>query len=127
MGKKKVELTGGEWAIMEVVWVAGDCTAPDVREALAEKQGWTYSTVKTMMERMVGKGILKSKKLRNLTIYSAGVEQSEAKAGEIMRAVKRAFGGALSPMVQFMVDNEKLSGEELAEIEEMIKKKRKKG
>ena len=31
MAKKKVELTEGEWAIMEVVWPLGDCTAPDVR------------------------------------------------------------------------------------------------
>lgn len=41
-----------------------------------------------------------------------------------MRTVKRAFDGALTPMMQFLLDSNELSGEQLGELETMIQKKR---
>jgi len=41
-----------------------------------------------------------------------------------VRAVKRAFDGALTPMMQFMLDEHNLSQKQLAELESLIKKKR---
>jgi len=41
-----------------------------------------------------------------------------------MRTVKRAFDGALTPMMQFLLDNHKLSQKQLNELEALIKKKR---
>jgi hypothetical protein len=41
-----------------------------------------------------------------------------------MRAVKRAFAGALTPMMQFMLNSNNLSEGELSEMEDMIKNKK---
>ena len=41
-----------------------------------------------------------------------------------MRAVKRAFDGALTPMMQFLLDSDTLSQQQLNELEALIKKKR---
>ncbi|MBN1392468.1 MAG: BlaI/MecI/CopY family transcriptional regulator [Sedimentisphaerales bacterium] len=124
MAKKKYELTEGEWAIIQAVWDNQPCAAPTVQEVLQSKKGWTYSTVKTMMDRMVTKGLLKTEKIRNLILYSAVITRKEAQHSEIMRTVKRAFDGAFTPMMQFLLDSNKLSGDELAELETIIKNKR---
>ena len=58
MAKKNHELTEGEWAIITAVWDNEPCAAPTVQEELAARKKWTYSTVKTMMDRMVTKGLL---------------------------------------------------------------------
>ncbi|MDD5063683.1 MAG: BlaI/MecI/CopY family transcriptional regulator [Phycisphaerae bacterium] len=124
MAKKKYDLTEGEWAIIQAVWDNQPCAAPTVQEVLQSEKAWTYSTVKTMMDRMVAKGLLKTERIRNLILYSAAVTRKEAQHSEIMRAVKRAFDGALTPMMQFLLDNNKLSKDQLAELETIIKSKR---
>ena len=126
MAKKKHELTEGEWAIIEAVWGNQPCAAPTVQELLKNKKKWRYSKVKTMMDRMVTKGLLRTKKIRNLILYRAAITKTQAQSGEIMRAVKRAFNGALTPMMQFLLDNNKLSKKQLDELEKTIKKKRNK-
>lgn len=124
MAPRKFELTEGEWTIIEAVWNDEPCTAPAVQEKLESKRGWSYSTVKTMMDRMVTKGLLKTRKIRNLILYRSAVTKKQAQKCEIMRTVKRAFDGALTPMMQFLVDSNELSRKQLGELETMIKKKR---
>jgi len=124
MAKKKYELTEGEWAIVRAVWDNEPCAAPAVQEALQKRKGWSYSTVKTMMDRMAAKGLLKTERIRNLILYRSIVTKKKAQKGEIMRAVKRAFDGALTPMMQFLLDNNSLSKRELGELEKLIKSKK---
>jgi BlaI family transcriptional regulator, penicillinase repressor len=124
MAKKNYELTEAEWAIIEAIWDNEPCAAPTVQEVLQKKRGWSYSTVKTMMDRMKAKGLLKTERIRNLILYSTAITKREAQSGEIMKAVKRAFDGAMTPMMQFLLDNNKLSSKELSELEELIKKKK---
>ncbi len=127
MAKKNYELTEGEWAIIQAVWENEPCAAPAVQEELEAQKNWTYSTVKTMMDRMVTKGLLKTKRIRNLILYRSAVTKIQAQKGEIMRTVKRAFNGALTPMMQFLLNNHNLSQKQLSELEALIKKKRIKG
>ena len=124
MAKKNYELTEGEWAIIQAIWDNEPCAAPTVQEELEAQKSWTYSTVKTMMDRMVTKGLLKTERIRNLILYRSAITKIQAQKGEIMRTVKRAFDGALTPMMQFLLDNHNLSQKQLNELEALIKKKR---
>jgi BlaI family penicillinase repressor len=124
MAKKKYDLTEGEWAILQAVWDNQPCAAPTVQEALQSEKAWAYSTVKTMMDRMADKGLLKTERIRNLILYRSAITRKEAQNSEIMRAVKRAFDGALTPMMQFLLDSNKLSEDQLAELEAMIKSRK---
>jgi len=125
MPKSRTELTEAEWAIIKAVWETEPCTAPDIREKLHRQTAWTYSTVRTLMDRMVVKGLLAAEKVRNLTIYHSAVTREQAQRGELFYALKHAFNGALTPMVQCLLDTGNLSTKELAELESLIKAKKK--
>ena len=127
MAKKNYELTEGEWAIIQAGWDNEPGAAPTVQEELEAQKNWTYSTVKTMMDRMVTKGLLRTERIRNLILYRSVITKIQAQKGEIMRTVKRAFDGALTPMMQFLLDNHNLSQKQLNEMERLIKRKRVKG
>ena len=124
MAKTKTQLTEAEWAIIQIVWESQPCTAPAVQEILHKQKGWAYSTVKTLMDRMAKKGLLKTERIRKLMLYRSAVTKKQAQNSEIMKTVKRAFNGAFTPMMQFMLESNKLSPEQLSQIEQMIKKKR---
>ncbi len=124
MRTKEYELTEPEWQIMRVVWDQQPCAAPAVQEELAARKKWSYSTVKTFMDRMVAKRLLKAQRVRNLVLYSSAITTEQAQKREVGRTLKRAFGGAFTPMMQFLLDRDKLSPEELTELETMIRRKR---
>jgi BlaI family transcriptional regulator, penicillinase repressor len=116
------ELTEAEWAIMKVVWEHQPCAAGTVQEALAGKKGWAYSTVKTTMDRMVDKGLLKINKVRNIQLFTSQINRTQAAKGEFAKMLSRAFDGALAPMVQFLVENENLSKEHVKELRDIVNK-----
>ena len=125
MSQPNVELTEAEWSVIKAVWDAEPCTAPAIQERLARPTGWTYSTVRTIMDRMVVKGVLRAKKAGKLTIYHSAVTREQAQRGELLYALKHAFNGALTPMVQCLLDNHDLNAEELARIEAIIQTRKK--
>jgi BlaI family transcriptional regulator, penicillinase repressor len=113
-------LTDVEWAIMESVWQHEPCSAGTVQEALDESRGWAYSTVKTTMDRMVAKGILATHSIRNLQMFKSLISRDDAKRAELRRFLTRAFDGALTPMIQFIVEDEGLSADEIKTLRSLL-------
>ena len=124
MKKDHLELFESEWTILQKVWELEPCAAPAVQETLQGEKGWAYTTVKTMMDRMVKKGLLETEKIRNLYLYTSGVTRSQARKSEITRTLRRAFNGTFTPMMQFLIENDQLSEEEYKHLEKLIKKRK---
>ena len=122
-----VELTEAEWEIMKVVWEKEPCAAGTVQESLVETRDWAYSTVKTTMDRMAEKGLLEIERIRNLQLFKSCVSEVDAKRGEFRKMLKRAFDGALTPMMQFLIEHEGISKEDAAQLRELVRKQKTEG
>ena len=120
-------MTEAEWTIIEVVWEHQPCAAGTVQEALASSKDWSYATVKITMDRMVKKGFLEVYKVRNLQLFSASIDKVAARQSELRRMLKQAFDGALTPMMQFLVDHEGISSEDARLLRELADKAEQKG
>jgi len=123
MKNLKAELTEAEWIVMKVVWDNEPCAAGTVQEALEKDKGWAYSTVKTTMDRMAGKGLLKISKVRNIQLFSSKISKAQARGSEFRRMLERAFDGAMTPMVQYLAENEKLSKKDINELRKLVDRK----
>ena len=126
MKKLRTDFSENEWLILEAVWEQEPCTAPAIQEKLQQEKNWAYTTVKTLMDRMVKKGLLKAEKVRTLYFYRAAVSARQAKKREVSRTLKRAFDGALTPMMQFLLEEESVSDQELDQLEQLIQERRRK-
>jgi len=122
--KPAVELTQAEWEIMKVVWEKQPCAAGTVQETLAKSRDRAYSTVKTTMDRMVEKGFLEIEKIRNLQLFRSCISEVDAKRGEFRKMLKRAFDGALTPMMQFLIEHEGLSKEQASQLRRLVNKQK---
>lgn len=120
MNDKPIELTEAEWTVIKAVWEGEPCTAPAIQEKLFPQTEWTYSTVRTLMDRMVTKCLLKADKEKNVTIYRTAVTREQAQRGELLYALKHAFNGALTPMVQCLLDTNDVSRAELDQLKQLI-------
>ncbi len=120
--KPAVELTQAEWEIMKVVWEKEPCAAGTVQETMAKKRDRAYSTVKTTMDRMTEKGFLQIERIRNLQLFHSCISDVDAKRGEFRKMLKRAFDGALTPMMQFLIEHEGLSKKQASQLRKLVNK-----
>jgi BlaI family transcriptional regulator, penicillinase repressor len=124
MPNPKTELTETEWTIIKAVWDAEPCTAPAIHQRVGRQTAWTYSTVRTIMDRMVIKGLLTADRGHHPTVFGSAVTREQAQRGELFYALKHAFNGALTSMVQCLLDSGKFSAAELGDLEALIKARR---
>ena len=68
MPKPNTALTEAEWTIIKAVWDTEPCTAPVIQQKVRRQTAWTYSTVRTMMDRMVIKGLLTADRRHHPTV-----------------------------------------------------------
>ena len=68
-------------------------------------------------------GLLATTAVRNLTLFSAEISRVEAQRSELRRVIGRAFDGALTPLIQFLVEDEDLTRDEIAELRKLIKRR----
>jgi predicted transcriptional regulator len=71
---------------------------------------------------MVSKGLLEITKIRNLHLFSARISEGDAKKVEFRKMLKRAFNGAFTPMMQFLIEYEGLNKDELSQLRQFVEK-----
>ena len=98
-----------EWDVLEALWQRQAATAREIAEMLHESRGWAYSTVKTMLDRMVDKQLVAARKVGTVWEYRPAVEQADARRTAWRRFVDTAFGGSLAPALEFLATDAKLS------------------
>ena len=118
------KLTPAEWEIMEAIWKIGK--TPSVREVLehaypgGEK---AYTTVQTIMNTLVKKGLLKTKKIGLVNFYSPMKTRDDIVKSEMKNVVTRVFNGSVPALANYLIDSQDLSLEEIQKIKELLNKK----
>ena len=104
-----MQLSEQEWKIMRVVWERSPASARDVLEQLEEETGWAYTTVKTMMSRLVEKGALSARIRANTSLYEPLITEDLAQGSALRALVDRAFDGTFGNLMAHLLEKEKLS------------------
>ena len=52
---KNVTITDSEWMVMKVIWTIGHATSRELIDAMNELEGWSASTTKTLLHRLIQK------------------------------------------------------------------------
>ena len=123
-----MKLTEPEWLIMNALWEKHPVKARDVVERLPSTVNWAYTTVKTMLDRLVEKKAVGKSKRGNIGLYEPLVSRRQARRTAMRIMLDQAFDGAFGSMMHFLVENEKLSTDQRKELIKILSgKNRKKG
>ena len=105
-----MHITKAEWKVMNAVWEKGSsASARDVLEMLEQETGWAYTTVKTIMNRLVERGALTVRRRANTNLYDVVISRRDARTLEVRSLLDRAFDGAFGPLVHFLLDEGDIS------------------
>ena len=115
-----MKLNDSEWTAMQAVWDGSPISAREVHDRVVAETGWAYTTLKTVLARLVEKGALREKKRGNTSIYEPRVTRDAARRAAVRSLLDRAFDGTFGALVQHMAASEKLTRREREKLARML-------
>ena len=114
-------ISEAEHEVMEVLWREAPLGAAEVAERVGKGRGWSINTVKTMLSRLLAKGVLAHEEEGRRYLYRPAVSREEFVTRESRRLLDRMFGGRLTPLVAHLAERDHLTDADIAEIEALLK------
>ncbi|ACE85399.1 BlaI/MecI/CopY family transcriptional regulator [Cellvibrio japonicus] len=116
------QLSRRERQIMDALFEAGELSAQEVRDALPDAPG--YSAVRALLAKLVEKKLVDFREDGPRYIYFPVIAQEEARTSALQKLLKTFFGGSTTAAVNALLgmNQEKLSTEEIAQLQDAINK-----
>jgi len=127
LNMKRINLSDGEWNIMNVLWEGAPMTIMQLTAALKESTGWSKHTIITMLGRMESKGAVRYENGVRAKQYYPAVERAETVLGETESFLGKVYSGSLGLMVNTMVERNSLSKKEIDELYAILKRAEEEG
>ena len=108
--------TSRELEILKVLWEYGACSVRQVHRLLPAAKDLAHNTVQTLLRIMEDKGLVDHYVEGRTFIYRPRFSRDENTA----RFLDKAFDGAALELVQSLLRSERISQQELDEIQAMI-------
>jgi BlaI family transcriptional regulator, penicillinase repressor len=107
-------LTGREAQIMDVFWRVVEATAEQIRAELPDPLH--DSTVRTLLRVLVSKGYLTHEPRGKAFVYRASIGREKAQRHALGDLLARFFGGSAENLVLRLIEDERLTPDQLDEI-----------
>jgi len=116
------DLTERELEVMHVFWSRGEATAAEARDRLEENGlDRTYTTIANLVRGLHEKGFLQQVNEERPFVYRASKTFEEVSGRLLGDLVSRVFRGSRAQLLHRLVDDRKLTAEERAVLERILK------
>jgi len=109
-----------ELTILKALWRVQPLSAREIHDQVAEELGWSYSSTRKTLERMLVKGTIRQYAVHGIQVYESALEKVDTLA-----AFARDFGKRVmeldTPLPVNMFTGSKLVNvDELAQLEQLL-------
>jgi BlaI family penicillinase repressor len=112
-----------EYRFCLIMWEHEPITAAELVRLCQEQLGWKRTTAYTVIKRLSERGVLQKEN----GVVSSLVSKDEAQASEIDELVEKKFEGSLPAFVAAFTRHQKITEDEIEEVQRMIDRMRKGG
>lgn len=113
-------ISDAEWRVMHEIWQCEPATSTEVINRLEETCDWTPGTIKTLLHRLVQKDVLSFQRKGNRYLYRSNLTEDECVDMASNQMLHTIFKGRPVPMLAYMVQSSRLSGQELETLQSML-------
>jgi BlaI family transcriptional regulator, penicillinase repressor len=111
--------------IMQILWERGEANAREITEELNKENPVAHSTVQTLLRKIEAKGAVAHKSSERTFIYYPLVQESKITHSVTREIIDRIFDGSAGGLISYLLQNEKISKNELDDIRRLIEEKEK--
>jgi len=116
-------ISEAEWEIMNVIWEKEPVPTSEVVAVLETKKGWRERTTRTLIDRLVRKGVLRTERDGKRYLYRPRLSKEECVQRESRSFLARVFAGEPAAMLIHLVSQTKFSEDEIKELQRILKQK----
>jgi BlaI family transcriptional regulator, penicillinase repressor len=116
-------ITDAEWIVMRVFWEKQQATANEVVAALDRRTDWKPKTIHTLIRRLAQKGALAYQKRGKEYLFRPLVKAEQCAHAVSRSFLDRIFGGRVAPFLACLLEQERLSPQEIAELRKLLEEK----
>jgi predicted transcriptional regulator len=113
-------LSKGEMEVARQLWELKSATVREVHEAFPPEREIDFTTVQTYLRRLEQKGYAKARLEGRTKVYSPRVKPRTVIRETLDDLIDRLFGGETLPLMRHLIEEGKITSEELAELRNMI-------
>ena len=114
-------ISDAELEVMKVLWEARrELPVTVIREKLQERKGWEPTTIKTLVSRLSGKGVISQEKC-GVFYYKPLVTEQEYNDWVTNNLVDKVYQGNVKKLIAALVNSDGLTPEDLKELREMFR------
>ena len=115
------KISDAELEVMKVLWEARrELPVTVIREKLQERKGWEPTTIKTLVSRLAGKGVISQEKC-GVFYYKPLVTEQEYNEWVTNNLVDKVYQGNVKNLIAALVNSDGLTPEDLKELREMFR------
>jgi len=115
------KISDSELEVMRVLWRAGGALpVTEIRETLQKSRGWEATTVKTLISRLVTKGVLQQEK-RQVYYYSPLISEEEYNDWATHDLISRVYHGSARDLVAALVRSDGLTQADIDELRDLFR------
>lgn len=118
----KLNLSDGEWKLMNRLWAHSPVTIMELTSALWAETGWSKHTVITMLSRLEAKGAVHHEEGQRSKQYFADLDREDAARVETENFLDKVYGGSLGTAISTMVGCRVLTEADIAELSTILRK-----
>lgn len=123
MADHELELGDAELEVLRALWDEGPCTVRQALNHLHDRgRELAYTTVQTVLTRLEQKGAVVSNKSDLAFVYRARISRERMSRSRLRALAHQLYDGAAGPLVLQLVKSERLTPEELAQLQALIER-----
>jgi BlaI family penicillinase repressor len=120
-----MKLSEFELTVINLLWKLKESTAPELHKQIIKNKKVTYSTVKTIIDRLEKKSAIKRIKNYGRTIvYAPAIEQESLKKPMIKKFIEKVCAGNPRLLLNHLLEDEKLSDDDIEYLQSIINKRK---
>ena len=119
-GKKRLDITNAEFEVLSVIWKNGRQSVREIHDQLRDSRGWALTTVRTMLDRMEKKGLVKKADYHGIFLFSARISRPAGLAKLVRFFGRQVFETDPENLVAMFASSKGLKKSELAELKALL-------
>ena len=121
-----MKISDSELKLLEVLWKESPLTVGQIIQRVKKNTQWHENTIKTLLTRLTKKQAVVRNKDGGRFFYQAQVEKDTILSQETNGFLNKFFGGKMSPFIAHFNKTNKLSANEIKELEDILAKMKQK-
>ena len=113
-------ISEAESQVMAALWARAPQTSEEVVASLARTTDWHEKTIRTLLNRLLGKGAVSAERDGRRYLYRPVLTREQWQSQESRNLLDRVFGGRVAPLLAHFSRHEKLSTRDIAELRALI-------